>query len=129
MTTNKSVGNINLLPDFRVSNATIDNLTATNFIAPIQPTAIYSTSTINNNAIVVGDLGSRNVKQTGILVDVSNNITGVSSIVSGSGSFNNCTSGGVPFISPNSVGLIGFPRVTILLHLIKQSSLVLSMIP
>ena len=65
MTTNKSVGNINLLPDFRVSNATIDNLTATNFIAPIQPTGIYSTSTINNNAVVVGDLGNRNVKQTG----------------------------------------------------------------
>lgn len=76
----KTIGNINNLSNFTCDSATINNLTANNFIAPIQPTGIYSTSTINNNSLIVGDLGSRNVKQTGVLIDSSNNITGATSL-------------------------------------------------
>lgn len=79
-TFNKSMGNINNLPNFSCDSAIINNLTATNFIVPVQPTGVYSSSNLTNNTLLIGDVGTRNIKNSGVLVDSSNNITGVTSL-------------------------------------------------
>jgi hypothetical protein len=79
---NKSIGNINNLPDFNCESATITNLTTTTITNPI---AVSSTNTITDNSIVRGDGGSRGIQQSGVLIDDSDNITGTGDITMNTG--------------------------------------------
>ena len=78
----KSIGNINNVPNFTcdqviINSATIENLTTGTFT---HPTMVTSTSTITDNSIIRGDGGSRGTQSSGVIIDDSNNITGVNSI-------------------------------------------------
>ena len=68
---NKSNGNINNMPNFSCDSATINNLTANNFVAPIQPTGVYSTNPISDSNLVVGDGGNRNIKQSTLNINTT----------------------------------------------------------
>jgi hypothetical protein len=58
--------------------------TTASWSAPaIGTTTVTSSSTITNNALVKGDGGARGVQQTGIIVDASNNMSGIGTIGSG----------------------------------------------
>lgn len=83
----KSIGNTNNIDDFSVDNATINNLTATNATITnlTVPNVVTSTNNITANRLVKGDTGAKTIKETGLTVDSSDNLTGVNNITSTSG--------------------------------------------
>ena len=79
---NKSTGNINNIPSFTSDNVTITNATITNLITNTitGPDLVTSTSNILDNSIIRGDGSLKGIQQSGVLIDDSNNMTGINSL-------------------------------------------------
>jgi hypothetical protein len=113
----KSIGNINNVPNFScekviINNATIENLTTSTIT---HPTMVTSTSTITNNSIIRGDVSSRCAQSSSVIIDDSNNISGVTSLNTTSLKTNTITSirtNDDIILDANSTGQMKFNTIT-----------------